>query len=216
MTKKKSATPVNAVGKAVHKNHNEPFRWDSQKDAALRLVFDGRLTRDEQAAKVGIDAVTLWRWMKHPEFQQRLNALYTDADNALRGEPLQTKTQRLLALSQAGVIAQNALETEPFIEERKVGFGGDEIIKRSFNKDAADTLIAAIRDIAAERGERVKKSEVTITEAPDLLAAKEELLRRLEALRTQPTLPPVNTTTITQLSQPAIEATYTQTDSKPL
>lgn len=59
------------------------YQWNEQRTQAAELVYVGRLTDLEIAAKVGISDRQLRRWKRMPEFQARLQE-HMEAYNVLR------------------------------------------------------------------------------------------------------------------------------------
>lgn len=143
------------------------WTWDKTKQQALDAVFEGRKTLDAIALSCAVPARTLDYWIAHSDFQQRLQKLYTDIEEATRGKPYVTKTQRIVGLSQMAESAREEYEARRWLkEERQVGRdpeSGDPLMQTNehFNKDAHAAFREALADIAAELGARKNVTELS-------------------------------------------------------
>jgi transposase-like protein len=51
------------------------FRWDRRRERAAQLLGEDELTYDEVAAEVGANRRTLFRWLEHAAFRERVGAV---------------------------------------------------------------------------------------------------------------------------------------------
>lgn len=149
--------------------------WSERKERALMMVFEGRKTLAQIAAAVEMSERAIDTWVAHPDFKARLARLYTDLEASLAGVAYVTKAQRILALVQVAEIARHELESMPRIRDERPTRNGP-VVSEEFNAPAMSEFRAALADIAAEKGDRKQRTElsgkVEVTDARELLAAK--------------------------------------------
>src|SRR5258707_10763203 len=132
------------------------WRWDANKankELALKLVFEGRLSLDKIALNCAVSPRTLDNWVKHPEFVQRIEELRADMAAALRDVCYADKTRRILALDQMAESARQEYEARPWLEEVRPTKDGS-ITNEHFNEGAFGAFRGALDDIAKELGQR--------------------------------------------------------------
>lgn len=157
-----------------------PLEWNEKQLHALAAVFEGRSSREKIAQDCTIPLRTLKDWIAHPDFQAKLKEMrerMLDTFDEL-GVAYVRKEQRLMALSALAVSARAEYEQRPWLREYRpvlvkrpnedpgaragsMLMVEDYIVTERYNAEAASAERAALADIAAELGERVKRSEVT-------------------------------------------------------
>ena len=72
----------------------EPFAWNEQRSKAALLLAEGN-TRTEAATLVGVDRVTVFKWLRHPDFNSEVDRLSVMIGFASRAERIR-KASRVL------------------------------------------------------------------------------------------------------------------------
>lgn len=157
------------------KQLDRPFKWDdAAKETALNLVFEGRLSQAEIAKKCEVSPRTIWGWVNHPGFQQRLQEKRADLQKALDGVTYASKARRIIALDQMAESARAEYEARPWLQEkRQIGFDKEHegplyLINEAFNAEAHKAFRESLNDIAKELGER-KEKEPAAVNAPQVI-----------------------------------------------
>src|SRR5690242_8937015 len=94
-----------------------PLKWTEAQEQALALVFEGRWTQAEIAKKCGVSPRTIWAWIAHPDFKQRLEQLRSDFAASLRDVTYADKARRVIALDQMAEAARREFEQHPMLQE---------------------------------------------------------------------------------------------------
>jgi transposase-like protein len=172
----------------------KPMRWTAIQERALGLAFEGRWTRDEIADKCSVSPRTMYYWLDHLEFKQRLEALRSDFAASIADVAYASKAKRIRALDQVAESARREYEARPLLQEVRPTRDGP-ITNEHFNAEAHGAFRGALDDIAKELGERSSKLNVAATIQgtlghdhaftldPEAAGHARKLLRRLSAIR---------------------------------
>jgi Helix-turn-helix of insertion element transposase len=74
---------------------NEAFKWTSKWLLAAQLLAESLFSKTEIAAKVGVSAVALGAWRKHPEFIAKVEELGNEFRTAVQAEGVAILSNRL-------------------------------------------------------------------------------------------------------------------------
>ncbi len=71
------------------------FKWDERRNLAAQLVAEGRKTNEEIAKECGVARQTFDLWNANPEFKARVAQIVTESAEALKGQGIRDKDNRL-------------------------------------------------------------------------------------------------------------------------
>jgi hypothetical protein len=75
-----------------------PFAWDAARTEAAYLLAEGRLTKEQVAAKVGVERHSITRWLRHPHFRAKVEANATELGDAVVRRGIARRVRRVQAL----------------------------------------------------------------------------------------------------------------------
>lgn len=142
-----------ATDKSTRSTADDSLEWTTAQLAVLNLKFAGRISVDKMAERVSVSSRTVARWLAHPDFKARLDAMRADFNASLQDVAFADKARRIHALNDAALIALNELETRPLLTEARPTKDGV-MTNEAFNNTAMAEFRGALDDIAKELGQR--------------------------------------------------------------
>lgn len=153
-----------------------PFEWTTQRQEAVMLINEDRLTDEQIAEKVGVVRTTIARWKRHPEFQARLAQSEEAVRKALIARGVADRQNRIDAYNERWHLMREVIrERATDIAYQRAPGGKTGLLVRTFkvlptgdalDEFAVDTgllreLRATEEQAAKELGQWTDKKEVT-------------------------------------------------------
>lgn len=165
------------------KRETQEFRWNKKSVRAARLIADGKKRQEDIAKEVGVNRVTIWRWLDSPAFAAHVDMLVGRYRKAVRMRGLAVVERRVDALNERWNKLHQVIEEraeDPSMQDvpggktglitrnlKGIGKGDDFQVVEVFEADTG--LLKEIREhekqAAIELGQWDEKSPVTSSEA---------------------------------------------------
>lgn len=145
--------------------------WTKQKERALALVSEGRLTTEEICEKLKISRNCLWKWKKTGEWKEREALVLKDTQEALTGIGIRVRDTRLKYLQERHdklmrVIKARGEQYAGFCPGGETGLLAQDLTKNGVVYKIDSAALRELREIekqaAIEMGEWSEKREVKL------------------------------------------------------
>lgn len=102
----------------------KPFGWNAKRERAAMLLAEGKAD-EEIALALGINALTVWRWKKFPEFAARVQSNATALRAAIVARGIAERQNRVNALNERWLLMQRVITERAKHPEYAGAPGGD-------------------------------------------------------------------------------------------